>query len=296
MKSGFVAIVGRPNTGKSTLINSLVGKKVAITSHHPNTTRHAIRGIVNSQDLQAILVDTPGVHKPRTLLGQRLNEVVSENLNDVDLILVTLPANEEFGRGDQHILDLLKESHAKKFAIVTKIDAVAKEKLPERLLKIQEAFKWDEIIPISAIKRIQVNLVLELLRKYLPEGPLYYPVDQSSDQSTEKLICELIRESAIQGVREELPHSITVTIDVISKREGKELMDIHATIHVERDSQRGILLGHQGKVLKEIGSKARESIEELLNSKCFLNLHIKVTKEWQRDPKALERLGFLNQD
>jgi GTP-binding protein Era len=139
-------------------------------------------------------------------------------------------------------------------------------------------------------------LVLELLRKYLPEGPLYYPVDQSSDQSTEKLICELIRESAIQGVREELPHSITVTIDEISKREGKELMDIHATIHVERDSQRGILLGHQGKVLKEIGSKARESIEELLNSKCFLNLHIKVTKEWQRDPKALERLGFLNQD
>lgn len=296
MKSGFVAIVGRPNTGKSTLINSLVGKKVAITSHHPNTTRHAIRGIVNSQDLQAILVDTPGVHKPRTLLGQRLNEVVSENLNDVDLILVTLPANEEFGRGDQHILDLLKDSRAKKFAIVTKIDAVAKDKLPERLLKIQEAFTWDEIIPISAIKRIQVNLVLELLSKYLPEGPLYYPVDQSSDQSTEKLICELIRESAIQGVREELPHSITVTIDEISKREGKELIDIHATIHVERDSQRGILLGHQGKVLKEIGSKARESIEELLNSKCFLNLHIKVTKEWQRDPKALERLGFLNQD
>jgi GTP-binding protein Era len=296
MKSGFVAIVGRPNTGKSTLINALVGKKVAITSHHPNTTRHAIRGIVNSQDLQAVLVDTPGLHKPRTLLGQRLNEVVSENLNDIDLILVTLPANEDFGRGDQHILELIKDSRAKKFALVTKIDAISKEKLPVRLLQIQDAFEWDEIIPISAIKSFQVDLVLELFKKYLPEGPLYYPINQSSDQSQEQLICELIRESAIQGVREELPHSITVTIDEFSKRESRELVDVHATIHVERDSQRAILLGHQGKVLKEIGSNARVQIEALLGSKCYLNLHIKVSKDWQRDPKALERLGFLNQD
>ena len=296
MKSGFVAIVGRPNTGKSTLINALVGKKVAITSHHPNTTRHAIRGIVNSQDLQAVLVDTPGLHKPRTLLGQRLNEVVSENLNDIDLILVTLPANEDFGRGDQHILELIKDSRAKKFALVTKIDAISKEKLPVRLLQIQDAFEWDEIIPISAIKSFQVDLVLELFKKYLPEGPLYYPINQSSDQSQEQLICELIRESAIQGVREELPHSITVTIDEFSKRESRELVDVHATIHVERDSQRAILLGHQGRVLKEIGSNARVQIEALLGSKCYLNLHIKVSKDWQRDPKALERLGFLNQD
>jgi GTP-binding protein Era len=296
MKSGFVAIVGRPNTGKSTLINALVGKKVAITSHHPNTTRHAIRGIVNSQDLQAVLVDTPGLHKPRTLLGQRLNEVVSENLNDIDLILVTLPANDDFGRGEQHILELIKDSRAKKFALVTKTDAISKEKLPARLLQIQDAFEWDEIIPISAIKSFQIDLVLELFKKYLPEGPLYYPIDQSSDQSQEQLICELIRESAIQGVREELPHSITVTIDEFSKRESRELVDVHATIHVERDSQRAILLGHQGRVLKEIGSNARVQIETLLGSKCYLNLHIKVSKDWQRDPKALERLGFLNQD
>jgi GTP-binding protein Era len=242
------------------------------------------------------LVDTPGLHKPRTLLGQRLNEVVSENLNDIDLILVTLPANEDFGRGDQHILELIKDSRAKKFALVTKIDAISKEKLPVRLLQIQDAFEWDEIIPISAIKSFQVDLVLELFKKYLPEGPLYYPINQSSDQSQEQLICELIRESAIQGVREELPHSITVTIDEFSKRESRELVDVHATIHVERDSQRAILLGHQGKVLKEIGSNARVQIEALLGSKCYLNLHIKVSKDWQRDPKALERLGFLNQD
>ena len=242
------------------------------------------------------MVDTPGLHKPRTLLGQRLNEVVSENLNDIDLILVTLPANEDFGRGDQHILELIKDSRAKKFALVTKTDAISKEKLPARLLQIQDAFEWDEIIPISAIKSFQIDLVLELFKKYLPEGPLYYPIDQSSDQSQEQLICELIRESAIQGVREELPHSITVTIDEFSKRESRELVDVHATIHVERDSQRAILLGHQGRVLKEIGSNARVQIETLLGSKCYLNLHIKVSKDWQRDPKALERLGFLNQD
>jgi len=296
MKSGFVAIVGRPNTGKSTLINALVGKKIAITSHHPNTTRHAIRGIVNSENYQAVLVDTPGLHKPRTLLGQRLNEVVSDSLSDVDLILVTLPANEIFGAGDQHILDLIESSKAKKFALVTKIDTVAKEKLPERLLEIQSLLNWDEIIPVSALKGLQINVVQELFEKYLPEGPLYYPADQSSDQSNEKLICELIREAAIQGVRQELPHSITVTLDEMAKRENKELIDIHATIHVERDSQRGILLGHKGQVLKEIGSNARVAIESLLGSKCFLSLHIKVSKEWQRDAKALEKLGFLERE
>lgn len=292
MKSGFVAIVGRPNTGKSTLINALVGQKVAITSHHPNTTRHAIRGIVNGDGFQAILVDTPGLHKPRTLLGQRLNQVVQDNLSDVDLILVTLPANEEFGSGDQFILDLIKDSKAKKFALVTKIDTVAKDKLPLRLTEIGSKADWAEIIPISAVKNLQIDIVRQLLSKYLPEGPVYYPESDSSDQSKEQLICELIREAAIQGVRQELPHSIAVTIDEYSKREDKDLIDIHATIHVERDSQRGILLGHKGQMLKEIGSLARREIEQLLGSKCFLGLHIKVSKEWQKDAKALEKLGY----
>ena len=294
MKSGFVAIVGRPNTGKSTLINSLVGQKVAITSHHPNTTRHAIRGIVNGPDYQAVLVDTPGLHKPRTLLGTRLNAVVNESLSDVDLVIVTLPANEELGTGDQFILDLLKDSKAKKFAVLTKIDTLgnAKDQLPARLMEISALANWDEIIPVSAVKELQIETLKALFAKYLPEGPSYYPIEQRSDQSNEKLICELIRESAIQVVRQELPHSIAVTIDEIAKREGRELTDIHATIHVERDSQRGILLGHKGQVLKEIGTKARQEIEKLLGAKCFLSLHIKVTKEWQRDAKALERLGF----
>ena len=293
MKSGFVAIVGRPNTGKSTLINALVGQKVAITSHHPNTTRHAIRGIVNSSDFQAVLVDTPGMHKPRTLLGRRLNEVVTESLEDVDLIVMTFPANEKTGSGDEHILELIKESKAKKIAVITKIDTVAKESLPARLMEVGALLDWAEIIPVSAIKSLQIELLSNLLAKHLPEGPQFYPNDQKSDQSIEKLICEQIRESAIQGVREELPHSITVTIDEMSKRAEKNFYDIQATIHIQRDSQRGILLGHKGETLKNIGTNARKEIEALLNAKCFLGLHIKVSKEWQRDPKLLERLGFM---
>ena len=293
MRSGFVAIVGRPNTGKSTLINALVGQKVAITSHHPNTTRHAIRGIVNGPDFQAVLVDTPGMHKPRTLLGKRLNEVVTDSLESVDIVIMTFPANEKTGAGDEHILNIVKNSRAKKIAVVTKIDTVAKETLPVRLMEVGALADWTEIIPVSAVKSLQVDVLSTLLSKHLPEGPKLYPEDQKSDQTLEKLICEHIREAAIKGVRQELPHSITVTIDEMGKREGKDLTDIHATIHVERDSQRGILLGHRGETLKEIGMTARKDIESLVGGKCFLGLHIKVSKEWQRDPKLLERLGFM---
>lgn len=293
MKSGFVAIIGRPNTGKSTLINALVGQKVAITSHHPNTTRHAIRGIVNGADFQAVLVDTPGMHKPRTLLGRRLNEVVNESLDGVDIVIMTFPANEKTGVGDEHILNLVKDSRAKKIAVVTKIDTVAKESLPVTLMEVGALAEWSEIIPVSAVKSQQIDLLSGLLSKHLPEGPKLYPDDQKSDQSLEKLICEHIREAAIQGVREELPHSITVTIDEMAKRVDKDFYDIHATIHIERDSQRGILLGHKGETLKNIGTIARKDIEKLINAKCFLGLHVKVSKEWQRDPKLLERLGFM---
>ena len=298
-RSGFVAIVGRPNTGKSTLINALVGSKIAITSSHPNTTRHAIRGIVNQPHFQAVLVDTPGLHKPKTLLGQRLNAVVAENLDAVDIVIMCLPADEKSGAGDTFIAaELAKSTKAKKFALVTKTDTVSKEKLAERLLSINDlaqGFSWDEIIPLSAITHRQIDLLAELIGKNLPVGPAFYPTDMKSDQNIEQLICELIRESAMKDAREELPHSIMVTIDEMSEREEKgsrPFFDIHATIHVERDSQTGIILGHKGERLKEIGVRARADIERELSARVFLGLHVKVSKEWQRDPKLLEKLGF----
>lgn len=298
-RSGFVAIVGRPNVGKSTLINALVGSKIAITSHHPNTTRLAIRGIVHRPDYQAVLVDTPGVHKPKTLLGHRLNQVVDQSMDSVDIVLMCIPADETSGAGDVFIAqEIAKHSKAEKFAVITKTDLISKEKLAARLLGIMElakGFTWDEIIPVSAAIHDQVDLLNELIGKNLPQGPAYYPEGTNSDQAIEALICELIREAALQDVRQELPHSIVVTIDEFGEREEKgsrPFYDIHATVHVERDSQRAILLGHQGSRLKEIGIRARADIERTLGAKIFLGLHIKVSKEWQKDPKLLERLGF----
>lgn len=298
-RSGFVAIVGRPNVGKSTLINALVGSKIAITSHHPNTTRSAIRGIVHGPDFQAVLVDTPGVHKPKTLLGHRLNAVVDQSMDSVDVVIMCIPADETSGAGDIFIAqEIAKHPRAKKFAVVTKTDLISKEKLALRLAGIMalgQGFLWDEIIPVSAAIHNQIDLLNELIGKNLPQGPQYYPAGTTSDQAIEQLICEFIREAALQDVREELPHSIMVTIDEFGEREEKgsrPFYDVHATIHVERDTQRAILLGHQGSRLKEIGIRARADIERALVAKIFLGLHIKVSKEWQRDPKLLERLGF----
>jgi GTPase len=298
-RSGFVAIVGRPNTGKSTLINALVGSKIAITSPHPNTTRHAIRGIVNNPEFQAVLVDTPGVHKPKTLLGHRLNAVVSESMDSVDIVMMCLPADETSGAGDEFIAaEIAKYPRAKKFALITKTDLVAKKNIATRLLGISavaQGFVWDEIVPISAAIHEQIDLLEKLIGDNLPVGPAFYPEDMKSDQDIEQLICELIREAAMRDAREELPHSIMVTIDEMKEREEKgsrPFFDIHATIHVERDSQTGIILGHQGERLKDIGMRARKDIERELGARIFLGLHVKVSKEWQRDPKLLERLGF----
>ncbi len=298
-RSGFVAIVGRPNTGKSTLINALVGRKIAITSPHPNTTRHAIRGIVNNPEFQAVLVDTPGVHKPKTLLGHRLNAVVNESMDSVDIVMMCLPADETSGAGDVFIAaEIAKYPRAKKFALVTKTDLVSKKNIATRLLGISElaqGFTWDEIIPISAAIHEQIDLLETLIGDNLPAGPAFYPEDMKSDQDIQQLICELIREAAMRDAREELPHSIMVTIDEMAEREEKgsrPFFDIHATIHVERDSQTGIILGHQGERLKDIGMRARKDIERELGARIFLGLHVKVSKEWQRDPKLLERLGF----
>jgi len=299
-RSGFVAIVGRPNTGKSTLVNALVGSKIAITSPHPNTTRHAIRGIVNRPEFQGILVDTPGIHKAKTLLGHRLNAVIGESIESVDVIVMCLPADESSGSGDEFLIqEISKYPKAKKIAVVTKTDLVSKAQLAQRLVGIvnlAKNFTWDEIVPVSAMIHDQVELLAHLIGGLLPPGPEFYPKDMVSDQSAEQLICELIREAALRDVRQELPHSITVTIDEMSQREVQEndqpFYDIHATIHIERDSQRGILLGHQGERLKDIGTRARADIEHILKARVFLGLHVKVSKEWQRNPKLLEKLGF----
>ena len=298
-RSGFVAIVGRPNVGKSTLINALVGSKIAITSHHPNTTRSAIRGIVHGDNFQAVLVDTPGVHKPKTLLGHRLNAVVDQSMDSVDVVILCIPADETSGAGDIYIAqEIAKHPRAKKFAVITKTDLLSKEKLALRLTGIMElaqGFTWDEIIPVSAAIHDQIDLLNSLIGAALPAGPAYYPEGTTSDQAIEQLICEFIREAALQDVREELPHSIVVTLDEFGEREEKgsrPFYDVHATIHVERDTQRAILLGHQGTRLKEIGIRARADIERALVAKIFLGLHIKVSKEWQRDARMLDKLGF----
>ena len=298
-RSGFVAIVGRPNVGKSTLINALVGSKIAITSHHPNTTRSAIRGIVHGVNFQAVLVDTPGVHKPKTLLGHRLNAVVDQSMDSVDVVILCIPADETSGAGDVYIAqEIAKHPRAKKFAVITKTDLLSKEKLALRLsgiMELAQGFMWDEIIPVSAAIHDQIDLLNQLIGAALPAGPAYYPEGTTSDQAIEQLICEFIREAALQDVREELPHSIVVTIDEFGEREEKgsrPFYDVHATIHVERDTQRAILLGHQGVRLKEIGIRARADIERALVAKIFLGLHIKVSKEWQRDSKLLDKLGF----
>ena len=296
-KAGFVAVIGRPNVGKSTLVNALVGKKIVITSHHPNTTRNPIRGIVSKPDYQMILVDTPGVHKPKTLLGTRLNAMVAENLESVDAALICLPVDEAIGAGDEFIVKQL--GHIRNiFIAVTKVDKATKpEILIAKLVEVSAfierlAINVREVVPVSAKREEQTDLLMELLSSALPTSPSLYPEDISTDQAAELTITELIREAAIEDLYEELPHSVMITIDEFSKREDKNFYDIQATLHVERDSQKSIIIGPQGSRLKAIGTTARGNIENFLGGKAFLGLHVKVSKEWQRDPKALARMGF----
>ncbi|WP_344531763.1 GTPase Era [Streptomyces albiaxialis] len=301
-RSGFACFVGRPNAGKSTLTNALVGTKVAITSNRPQTTRHTVRGIVHRPEAQLVLVDTPGLHKPRTLLGERLNDVVRTTWAEVDVIGFCLPADQKIGPGDRFIAAELAElKRTPKVAIVTKTDLVENDALAEQLIAVDQLGKelgieWAEIVPVSATADKQVGLLADLLVPLLPEGPALYPDGDLTDEPEQVMVAELIREAALEGVRDELPHSIAVVVEEMLPREGrpadKPLLDVHANIFIERPSQKGIVIGPKGKRLKEVGTTSRRHIEALLGTPVYLDLHVKVAKDWQRDPKQLRRLGF----
>ena len=302
MHSGFACIIGRPNVGKSTLTNALVGQKVAITSNRPQTTRHTIRGIVNHTDGQLVLIDTPGIHRPRTLLGERLNALVADTLAEVDVIVMCFPADELIGPGDRFIAEQLSMvPKVQKFAVVTKVDSVDAGTLRQRLLDVatlgeEVGIPWEHIVPVSAVKNDQVELLSRLLIQALPEGVALYPDGELTDEPEMVMIAELIREAALEGVHDELPHSIAVVVDEMALREGraedKPLMDVYAIVYVERESQKHIIIGKGGSRLKEIGTTARHTISRMLGVPVFLDLRVKVAKDWQRDPKQLQRLGF----
>lgn len=355
-RSGFASLVGRPNAGKSTLTNALVGQKVAITSNRPQTTRHTIRGIVHKDDYQLILVDTPGIHRPRTLLGERLNDLVAGTLSQVDVLGFCIPANEKIGPGDRYIASqLVASSNKPVVAIVTKADTVNSDELREQLLAVEALGEevmsaeraqrakraahraqkkggkggknapvpfakgsgpaakrrsgeisepmpvdgkggWAAIIPVSAIQHFQVDAVADLLSQYVPLSPPLYPEGELTDEPEATLIAELVREAALEGAREELPHSIAVTVEEMEFREGRPadnpLLDVHVNLYVERESQKYIIIGKGGSNLRKIGTKAREQIEAMLGTRVYLNIHVKVAKEWQSDSRALNRLGF----
>jgi GTP-binding protein Era len=302
-RSGFACFVGRPNAGKSTLTNTLVGSKIAIASSKPQTTRHAIRGIVHRSDAQLVLIDTPGLHKPRTLLGERLNDVVRATWTEVDVIGVCLAANEKIGLGDTYLVGEIAKlpKPPTLVAIATKSDLVSPQRMAQHLMSISAleeslGIVWAHIIPVSATHNHQVDELADTLVSLLPPGPPLYPDGEVTDEPEATLVAELIREAVLEGVRDELPHSITVVVEEMGLREGRDedkpLLDIYASMIVERDSQKGIVIGHRGERLRDIGATARKQIETLLGTPVFLDLRVKVLKEWQRDAKYLNRLGF----
>ena len=292
-RSGFACFVGRPNAGKSTLTNALVGQKVAIASSKPQTTRHAVRGIVHRPEAQLVLVDTPGLHKPRTLLGERLNAIVRETFAAVDIIGLCIPADQPVGTGDRFIARELAALKTPVFAVVTKEDLVDPPRMREQLLAVSKLGTFAEVVPCSAVTSWQVDLLADLLVARLPEGPPLYPEGDLTDEPEVVMVAELIREAALEGVRDELPHSLAVVVEDMAAREGKtDLVDIYAIVYVERDSQKSIVIGTGGARLRDVGSRARIQIEALLGSHVYLDLRVKVAKDWQRDPKQLRRLGF----
>ena len=301
-RAGFACIVGRPNAGKSTLTNALVGAKIAITSGRPQTTRHNVRGVIHQDNAQIVLVDTPGLHRPRTLLGKRLNDLVRETLVDVDVVVFCVPANEKIGPGDRFITRDLAELRTPVVAVVTKADTVTREALAAQLLAVSELGEWADIVPVPAQRNEQIDVLEEVLLKYMPLSPPLYPTGEITDEPQQVMIAELVREAALEGVRDELPHSLAVVVDEIAdpddEREVGRIkgaggrLQVRVSLVVERDSQKAIIIGKGGRRLKEVGVTARKGIEQLLGRKVYLDLHVRTAKDWQSDPKALARLGF----
>lgn len=297
-RSGFACFVGRPNVGKSTLMNALVGQKVAITSNRPQTTRRTVRGIVHRPDAQLIIVDTPGLHKPRTLLGERLDSLVRSTLVEVDVIVFCVPADQSIGRGDTYIAqELAAQTDTPVVAVVTKTDLVGQDAVGAQLMAVDTLGDWSDIVPVSAQGSFQLDRLTDVLCSHLPEGPPLYPEGDLTDEPEEMLVAELVREAALEGVREELPHSIAVVVDEMGGRRSgdKELIDIYVSLYVERSSQKAIVIGTKGTRLREVGSRARGQIEGLLGRRVFLDIRVRVAKDWQRDPKLLRKLGFDKQ-
>ncbi|HTU06841.1 MAG TPA: GTPase Era [Trebonia sp.] len=295
-KSGFASLVGRPNVGKSTLTNALVGAKVAITSDRPQTTRRVIRGIVHRPDAQLVLVDTPGLHRPRTLLGERLDSLVRSTLTEVDVIGFCVPAPDPVGPGDRYLArELAGVKSTPVVAIVTKTDQATQEQVARQLLAVSELGDWADVVPVSAVTGYQLDVLADVLVSHLPEGPPLYPEGELTDEPEQIMVAELIREAALDGVRDELPHSIAVVVEEMGPRPGQpDLTDVHAELYVERPSQKAIVIGTKGARLKEVGTRARQQIEALLGTKIYLDLHVKIAKDWQRNPKQLRRLGFYD--
>ncbi|STC68565.1 GTPase Era [Corynebacterium pilosum] len=300
-KSGFVSFVGRPNTGKSTLTNALVGEKIAITADQPETTRRPIRGIVNRDDAQIVLVDTPGLHRPRTLLGERLKEVVQETYADVDLICLTIPADEKIGPGDRWIVENVRKIAPRTpiIGVVTKLDKTGKDQVGAQLLELHELLteatgtEQIDVVPVSATTQTQLDVLLNVITEHLPEGPRFYPTDHVTDEDTETRISELIREAALSGLRDELPHSVAVEIDeVLPDEDSPDKLVIHAVLYLERPGQKRIIEGKDGRRFRSLVQRARKQIMQLLDRNVHLDLRIKILKNWQSDPKSLGRLGF----
>ena len=295
-RSGFAAFAGRPNVGKSTLMNALVGTKVAITSSRPQTTRRAVRGIVHRPDAQLVIVDTPGLHRPRTLLGERLDSLVRSTLTEVDVVGFCLPAAERIGPGDKYLaaeLAGLRDTPA--VAVVTKTDQASRQQITAQLAAVGQLGDWADVVPVSAVSGYQLDVLADVLVSHLPQGRPLYPEGAETDEPEQLLVAELIREAILEGVRDELPHSIAVVVEEMGPREGREdLTDVHAVMYVERPSQKAIVIGAKGARLREVGARARQQIEALLGTRVYLDLRIKIAKDWQRDPKQLRRLGFYD--